>query len=92
MNVYTRVPRSEHARTGGKLIWMAWVDINTGDRSSPNYRAPLVGHEFKTEVDTSLCSGTPPLETLKYPLSIAATEEYDGQARTHLPVNGISRA
>ena len=95
MGVYTRVPRSEQARTGGKIIKTRWVDVNKGDSSHPNYRSRLVGKEFKTGVDDTLFAATPPLEALRLIVSRAATAVEDqnaGEVVRELMVNDVSRA
>ena len=38
MKVYDRVPRSEQAETGGKIIGTKWIDVNKGDLDHPNIR------------------------------------------------------
>ena len=87
MSVYTHVHTSDQARTGGTVIRMKWVDTNKGDAGNPNYRSRLAGQDFRTGVDNSLYTGTPPLETLRYLLSVAATEDYEDQAGKHVMVS-----
>ena len=43
MGVYGRVPRSEQAETGGKIIGTKWIDVNKGDQDNPRMRCRLVG-------------------------------------------------
>ena len=43
MRVYDRVPRSEQAATGGKIIGTKWIDVNKGDFDNPRIRCRLVG-------------------------------------------------
>ena len=94
MGVYTRVPRSEQAQTGGKIITTRWVDVNKGDSANPNYRSRLVGKEFKTGVDDTLFAATPPIEALRLIVSRAATtiEDSDKGETRELMVNDVSRA
>ena len=75
--------------TGGKLIKTRWIDINKGDMKTPNYRSRLVGKEFKTYADDSLCASTPPLEALRLIISKAATR--DGVER-EIMMNDVRRA
>lgn len=39
MNVYTKVPRSEVKRTGGRLIGTRWIDVNKSDERCPDDRS-----------------------------------------------------
>ena len=43
MGVYSRVPKEEQRRTGGKVIKTRWVDVNKGDATNPEYRSRLLG-------------------------------------------------
>ena len=91
MRVYDRVPRSEQAETGGKVIGTKWIDVNKGDLDRPNIRCRLVGKEFKTAPDDALYASTPPLEALRMIVSRAATYSRGGQER-ELMINDVSRA
>ena len=91
LGVYVRVPRSEIAKTGGKLIGVRWVDVNKGDASDRNYRSRLVGREFNVGKDESLYASTPPLEALRVVVSNAATE-VPGEARREVIVCDVRRA
>ena len=91
MKVYDRVPRSEQAQTGGKIVGTKWIDVNNGDIENPNIRCRLVGKEFKTTPDDALYASTPPLEALRMILSRAATIDAGGEQR-EIMVNDVSRA
>ena len=91
IKVYHRVPRSEQAQTGGKIVGTKWIDVNKGDIENPNIRCRLVGKEFKTTPDDALYASTPPLEALRMILSRAATIDAGGEQR-EIMVNGVSRA
>ena len=91
MNAYTRCPRQCVKDGGGKLVVMKWLDVSKGDSKNPVYRSRLVGKGYTTEVDTALCSGTPPLEALMYLVSLAATDDGDGCSRRSLMVTDVFR-
>ena len=91
MKVYDRVPRSEQAQTGGKMIGTKWIDVNKGDLDRPNIRCRLVGKEFRTTPDDALYASTPPLEALRLIVSRAATTDSKGAPR-EMMINDVSRA
>ena len=91
MKVYERVPRSEQAQTGGKIIGTKWIDVNKGDLDRPNIRCRLVGKEFRTTPDDALYASTPPLEALRLIVSRAATVGQNGTHR-EMMINDVSRA
>ena len=74
IHLYDKVPISECKRTIGRMpIIVRWVDINKGDRETPNYRSRIVAREINTYNRDDLFAATPPLEALKNILSIIAT-------------------
>ena len=91
MNVYDRVPRSEQATTGGKIIGTKWIDVNKGDIDRPNIRCRLVGKGFRTTPDDALYASTPPLEALRIIMSRAVTWDEHGCER-EIMTNDVSRA
>ena len=91
MKVYDRVPRSDQAKTGGKIIGTEWIDVNTGDIDNPKIRSRLVGKEFRTGPDDALFASTPPLEALRLVISRAATAG-PGECRKEIMINDVSRA
>ena len=92
MNAYTRVPRSQALSEGAKVITLRWIDVNKGDRESPNYSLRLVGREFKEGKDDSLYAATPPLEAMRLILSHAATASGGDIYGKEIMVNDVSRA
>ena len=77
-------------RRGGKTIQARWVDVNKGDRRSPDYRSRRVGKELNFGVDLALYAATPPLEALRLILSQAATgKRAKGQ---RVMINYVKRA
>ena len=62
------------AATGRKPITVRWVDVNKGDDDEPNYRSRLVAREIRKKGDNPMFAPTPPLESLRTVLSLAATE------------------
>ena len=70
------------------IVKARWVDINTGDRTDPNYRCRLVKEEINTYKREDLFAATPPFEALKIVLSMVALNNR-GEV---LMVNDVSRA
>ena len=60
-------------RTGKPPIPVRWIDINTGDSVSPEYRSRLVAKEIKRDSSDDLLAATPPLEALKILISLEMT-------------------
>ena len=50
-----------------------WVDANKGDDEKPNYRSRLVAREIRQKGQDPMFAHTPPLESLRTVLSLAAT-------------------
>ena len=73
--VYKIVQRSvAYARTGKAPISVRWVYVNKGDDRQPDIRARLVAREIRHEAsDGSMFAATPPLEALKFLLSLASS-------------------
>ena len=93
MGVYERVPRSEQARTGGKIVGTRWVDVNKGDTTNISYRSRLVAKEFKSGPDDSMYAPTPPLEAMRMILSWAATTQTSTKAGDmEVMINDVSKA
>ncbi len=100
--VWVKVPRSEALRFQGKPpITVKWIDVNKGDDQTPNYRSRLVAREVRQPWETAIFSPTPPLESLRSILSLAATDipgvlEHDrrptSRRRTQVSVVDIARA
>ncbi|MCP2505128.1 MAG: hypothetical protein NLN65_07530, partial [Candidatus Poseidoniaceae archaeon] len=63
-------------KTGKAPIKTKWIDINKGDRIHEEYRSRLVAKDFNTDKRPDLFAATPPLEALKYLLSLWMTEGY----------------
>ena len=72
--VWERRPRSEAlARTGKQPISVRWIDTNKGDDELPNYRSRLVAREIRKAGEDPIFAPTPPLESLRTIISLAAT-------------------
>ena len=56
-------------------IGVRWVDVNKGDKTSPNYRSRFVAMEFKIDERPEWYAATPPSECLKIVLSKMATNK-----------------
>ena len=75
--------------TGKPPIKVRWVDVNKGSKEMPEIRSRLVAKEIKRSEKPELFAGTPPLESLKLLLSVAASS---GSAGTCIMHNDVSRA
>ena len=72
-HVYTKVAREEAYRlTGGAPIAVKWVDTNKGDDEEPNCRSRLVAKDYRRKGDDSIFAPTPPLESFRTLLMMAA--------------------
>ena len=93
-NVYTKVPISEcFGETGKRPIGTRWVDVNKGDENHPEYRSRLVAQELKRLEDRDdTFAATPPLEALKFILSLCMTESACTNKRRYLKFIDIKRA
>ena len=72
--LYTKVLRS--SIEGQKVIPIRWVRVNKGTKEKPNVRCRVVAKEIKTYDDDSLFAATPPLESLKVLLAMAASHRW----------------
>ena len=74
MTVWTKRKRREaFERQGKPPITVRWVDTNKGDDTCPNYRSRLVAREIRRHGEDPIFAPTPPLESLRTILSIAAS-------------------
>ena len=72
--VWERWGREECLRNTGKApISGRWVDVNKGDAATPNYRSRLVVRDIRKNGEDPIFAPTPPLESLRTVLSLAAT-------------------
>ena len=79
--VWERVPRGEaFARTGKAPISVRWIDTNKGDDDTPNIRCRLVAREIRKAGEDPIFALTPPLESLRTIISLAATD-FEGAPR-----------
>ena len=100
--VWTRRTREEcFKRTGKRPITVKWVDVNKGDDDNPNYRSRLVAREIRLAGEDPIFAPTPPLESVRMVLSLAATDlpgepkhdrSGDSERRTQVSIIDISRA
>ena len=91
--VYRKIPRSQAAKKGWKVIRTRWIDINGGDDVNPNYKSRLVGKEVSNEQMDGLFAGTPPLEALRFLIHEAATVRADEPLGSKVILtNDVSRA
>ena len=72
--VWAKRPYSEAmARTGKKPISVRWFDVSKGDDEECNYRSRLVAREIRKHGENPIFAPTPPLESLRTIVSLAAT-------------------
>lgn len=90
MGVYREMHRSE-LPAGARTITTKWVDTNKGTESEPNYTSRLVGREIKTDSWPDLFAATPPLESLRYILSLCASSQSGSKPHRLLSVD-VKRA
>ena len=101
--VWCKRPRQEaYTLTGRPPISTKWVDVNKGDDDTPRYRSRLVARQLKAtdKSGQSYFAPTPPLESLRTVLSLAATtigswkpcREPKSEERTQVSFLDISRA
>jgi hypothetical protein len=83
--VWRVVPRAQAA--GRRVVGTRWVSCNKGDAEHPEIRCRLVCQEVKTYQSDEFFAATPPLETLRMVLSMAADD-----ARMQVTLVDISRA
>ena len=101
-DVWVKVLRSEAmAQTGKRPIPVKWIITNKGDDMDPNYRARLVAMEIRRAGEDPIFAPTPPLESLRTVLSLAATDmpgqerkcrDPENSARIHVSFIDICRA
>ena len=84
-NVWEVMPRSRAA--GRRVVGTRWVCSNKGDAEHPEIRCRLVCQEVKTYQTEEFFAATPPIESLRMILSLAA----EGPGR-HVTLVDISRA
>jgi hypothetical protein len=84
-NVWKVVPRSQAA--GRRVVGTRWVSCNKGDTEHPEIRCRLVCQEVKTYNSEEFFAATPPTESLRMILSLAADDE-----RRQVTLVDISRA
>ena len=79
MEVYAPATYAECIKNTGKPpIKSRWLDINKGDDANINYRSRWVAKQFKTYDDFEMFSATPPLDAIRYVVSVAASQK-DGR-------------
>ena len=91
-DVYGYASRHRALARGKKPIRLKWLDTNKGDSSCPNLRSHLVAMEIRRKGVEAIFSATPPLESLRALLRIAAQEEPGGKDPVRLYIADVSRA
>ena len=88
--VYRRVPRgTSYAVSGKQPKKIRWIDINKGDEKSPNYRPRLVAKEINRCKSLDMYAATPPLESIKFIISMAASTKSKSATGFPAPVPRI---
>ena len=73
--VWVKRPIAEAREKCGKPpITIKWVDTNKGDDLVPNIRSRLVAREIRRHGEEAIFAPTPPLESLRTIMSLAATD------------------
>ena len=92
----------EAKRRQGKVpISVRWIDVNKGDDMNPKYRSRLVAREIRRAGEDPIFAPTPPLESVRTILSLAATDiegeaphirDPESEMRTQVQFIDIARA
>ena len=100
--VWLKKPIAEaRRRTGKPPVTVRWVDVNKGDDVNPNIRSRLVARQIRQPGEEAIFAPTPPLESLRTILSLAATDiagrafhdrRPTSERRTQISAIDISRA
>ena len=84
--VWTKRPMDEARRKTGKPpITVRWVDVNKGDDTNPNIRSRLVARQIRQPGEEAIFAPTPPLESLRTILFLAATNVQGRAPHVHDP-------
>jgi hypothetical protein len=79
-----------YTETGKSPIGVRWVYVNKGDQGKPDIRARLVAQEIRQEAsDGSMYAATPPLESIKWLLSLAASSSHLSGSRKELKLSFV---
>lgn len=92
MGVYTYASRKDAVSRQRKVIRLKWIDSNKGDASRPNLRSRLVAMEIRRKGVAAIFSATPPLESVRALISIAASEAPGDSDPLRLYLADVSRA
>ena len=79
------------AVSGKNPIPVGWIDTNKGDRADPLYRSRIVAKEVQRHREESIFAPTPPVESLRILLNIAAAHRNDDRPYK-IMVTDIKRA
>jgi hypothetical protein len=88
-------------KTGKPPVTVRWVDVNKGDDVNPNIRSRLVARQIRQPGEEAIFAPTPPLESLRTILSLAASDmpgrakhirDPRSERRTQISAIDISRA
>ena len=75
------------AVTGRQPISVRWVDVNKGDDDHPDYRSRLVAREIRRKGEEPIFAPSPPLESLRLIVSMAATDLPGGPRHVRDPLS-----
>lgn len=79
------------AETGKKPIGTRWVDTNKVDATNPKVRSRLVAQEINRSKMPELFAATPPLEYIKYLISLCASSQWSKNP-TRLMISDVKKA
>jgi len=101
-HVWEKRPYAEAiAKIWERATSVRWIDTNKGDEETPNYRSRLVAREIRKHGENPIFAPTPPLESFRTVLSLAATDmegqkkhvrDPSSELRTQISFIDISRA
>ena len=92
IGVYRKVPITQCLEeTGKRPIGTRWVDTNKGDKIKPKVRSRLVAQEINRHKMPELFAATPPLEYMKYLISLCASSQWTSTP-TRLMISDVKKA
>ena len=92
IGVYRKVPITQCLKeTGKRPIGTRWVDTNKGDKLKPKVRSRLVAQEINRHDMPELFAATPPLEYIKYLISLCASSQWTNSP-TRLKISYVKKA
>ena len=92
VQVYRKAPIQKYKDVIGKMpIKVRGVDANKQDELNPKYRSRLAAKDFKRHSDPELYTATPPIEMLRWIISVAATGWSRKSRARKIMINDVAR-